>query len=495
MGTYPEILLQYTKSRSLVNGKVDEETWRIVNSLHTRTVGEWAHSEHCHVLSWLVNECLESKRLRGIIDSRMVAHATLSKESAKAKRAAEAAKAEKDAAATQTNQEPKEGEGANDKELTKAADGAPTDADATDAVPAPQSEPDKDIVDPDEQRRKEKMLKLRIRAQTVGRDRNRTAYFWNLAHDSSCIYAHHSDNTWSKIRTESELAETEKSLNVNGVRELRLSKNIAAIRTDIVDGMKIAAEIAMFPASVPVNNRENVDVWKQSAQREVHAVNYIHNALALLIRDIKPIANVSPDGTPSGWRMWTRMLGEASSKAELLQCVLQIEETIYAMSDAPRMVLNNKKAHPEVIIQSTNDELNPQHGAPTDVPGKESGQNVDDDIAEGGVDDAGSLKDKDAAAYVQYENEWWELIIPGDTATAKRRLWRTDKERLIWQEAMTTANSIARIAYGVAMLVSYSRQLIITLERQRQAKAAAALRAEAMEDREFTYERGGYRHY
>ena len=216
------------------------------------------------------------------------------------------------------------------------------------------------------------MFQLRTLAQTIGHDRNRTAYFWNLAQDSSCIYAHHSDDTWSKISSEAELADTEKSLNLKGIRELRLSKNITAIRNDIVNGMNIAAEIAMFPASVPVKNRENVEMWTQSAQREVHASNYIRNTLSLLIRDIKQIADVSPDGTRSGWRTWTLTLSEANSKAELLQCVLEMEETIYAMSDAPRMILSGKNAPAESIIQWTNDQLHAQNGLSSDVYVKES---------------------------------------------------------------------------------------------------------------------------
>ena len=497
MGTYPEILLQYAKSKFHAAGTVDEETLRIVSSLQTRTVGEWSHSEHCHVLSWLVNECLESKTIHAIIDTRINERAALSKEITKAKRAAELAKSEKDAAAaTQQAQDAQNGENANDEEPTETVEDKPTDTDVDAGIATvPSPEKPEEVIDAEEQRRKEKMFQLRTRAQTIGHDRNRTAYFWNLAQDSSCIYAHHSDDTWSKISSEAELADTEKSLNLKGIRELRLSKNITAIRNDIVDGMNIAAEIAMFPASVPVKNRENIELWAQNARREVHASNYIRNALSLLIRDIKQIADVSPDGTRSGWRTWTRTLSEANSKAELLQCVLQMEETIYAMSDAPRMILSGKNAPAESIIQWTNDQLHAQNGVSSDVYVKESGDSPDDGEITREEDEDKDEIEEDAVAYVPYDNDWWELIIPSDTANAKRRLWRTDQERLIWQEAMNKASSIARLAYGVAMLTAYSRQLILALERQRQTTAAAVLKAEALEDRAFMYERGGYKHY
>ena len=231
------------------------------------------------------------------------------------------------------------------------------------------------------------------------------------------------------------------------------------------------------------------------SEREVHAANYIRNTLSLLIRDIKQIADVSPDGTRSGWRTWTRTLSEANSKAELLQCALQMEEAIYAMSDAPRMLLSGKNAPAESIIQWTNDQLHAQNGVSSDVYVKQSGESPDDGEITRDEDEDKDKIEGDAVAYVPYDNDWWELIIPSDTANAKRRLWRTDQERLIWQEAMNKANSIARLAYGVAMLTAYSRQLILVLERQRQTTAAAVLKAEALEDRAFMYERGGYKHY
>jgi hypothetical protein len=58
-----------------------------------------------------------------------------------------------------------------------------------------------------------------------------------------------------------------------------------------------------------------------------------------------------------------------------------------------------------------------------------------------------------------YSYEWWELIIPDEKVSTRRRVWKTNQQRAIWREAMSNAKSFVRLAYGAAMLTFYSRNL------------------------------------
>jgi hypothetical protein len=127
----------------------------------------------------------------------------------------------------------------------------------------------------------------------------------------------------------------------------------------------------------------------------------------------------APDGTMSGWRIWGRELEKTTELTEMIRYLMQIEEAMVEMCDLPRDV-TAKDANGSAI-NASNERLMASH-------------------------------------------EWWELIIPSDEKKAGKRLWRTNQERAIWQEAMSTSDTYARIAYGAAMLESYSRPIFEFLE-------------------------------
>jgi len=473
LGTYPEILMQYTKAKFHAGGVVDEETRRTVASLQTKTIGEWTCSEHCQVLAWLTNECAESKKFHDIIEQRAI-EARRSKVNPGRKRVVANNPEQIVAlAVTEPNME-LNGELIRD-EIAQ---------DESAQIVAQEGYVKELTLRDSEAKRIEVQERMwRSRAETLGHDRNQSVYYWNLASETSCVYVHHLDNSWSKIDSETQLIEMENSLNVNGIRELELSKKLGAVRSEVVHGMLTTS--AKFHLRDTLRNHE--ELWNINARQELHAIKYINDALVELVRDVKHVVNKAPDGTQSGWRCWTRKLSEAITKSELVNCALEMEEFIFKMSDPPRLVLQGKHAPPESIIQWTNDRLYAQRhiGVATD-------SHIDALPASGLRDD-----DESDGDILRADNDWWELIIPNDGSfsTTKRKLWKTEQERLIWKEAMTKAHSLTRVAYGIAMLKAYSRQLLLMLDKQQKEAAAEAIRLEELEDRMYASERGGYGYY
>ena len=434
-GTFPEIMKQFAKEKSRV-GQIDEVTLVTINALKEKRIGMFTPEEHTRVLAWLCGECFEAPEVNKEVNRRVKALEDLSKEKESDKTIESAFEKEYKKLAPQLRDANALVKNASAELIQKVqAHEALISLPQSDAEPPSESQSDfrallearsllreteakKNEIVAQAAKRRRQFQEERIRSNCLGQDRNGTKYYWNLSYSSGTLLAIHGDGSWSKLTTEQQLREWSKSLNTKGIRERRLHKNVAEIRAEIVAAFKQAESEAMnaFPKS---SQRAKVDRWNEIAARETLSMEGAKRIIQLLMADVVNCEVSAPDGTMSGWRIWGRELEKTTELTEMIRYLMQIEDAMVEICELPRDVTAvdaNGSA-----INASNERLMANH-------------------------------------------EWWELIIPSDEKKAAKRLWRTNQERAIWREAMSTSDTYARIAYGAAMLESYSRPLFEFLE-------------------------------
>lgn len=434
-GTFPEIMKQFAKEKSRV-GQIDAVTLSTINALTEKRIGMFTPEEHTRVLDWLCGECFEAPEVNKEVNRRVKALEDLSKEKESDKAIENAFEKEYKKLAPQLRDANALVKNASDELIQKvqAHEALITLPQSDVEVPTElqsdvraflearsllkETEAKKNEIAAQAAKRRRQFQEERIRSNCLGQDRNGTKYYWNLSYSSGALLAIHVDGTWSKLTTEQQLREWSKSLNTKGIREHRLHKNVAEIRAELVAAFRQAELEAMnaFPKS---SQRTKVERWNEIAARETLSMEGAKRIIQLLMADVVNCEVSAPDGTMSGWRIWGRELEKTTELTEMIRYLMQIEEAMVEMCDLPRDV-TAKDANGSAI-NASNERLMASH-------------------------------------------EWWELIIPSDEKKAGKRLWRTNQERAIWQEAMSTCDTYARIAYGAAMLESYSRPLFEFLE-------------------------------
>lgn len=434
-GSFPEIIRQYAKVKSRIGG-IDDTTLRLVGLLKSKVIGLFLPDEHAKLVAWLCKECCDAPALSKEIDERLANMSALRRN-----------RQREDSQAAEFNKEYKKAlESASmtiyeAHELIAQAGGEST-AESAESQRLVEAQNLVDLVRQNElelekqrgidKTRAEQNETNRVRAACLGQDRNGTQYFWRLANDSSALIASHKSGEWSRYVNEDQVLELLKSLNEKGVRELRLAKNIRKVQNNMIDALvKAESEVALPKTSLRMSNPEG---WESIAVRETLAMETTRHNIALMMHDLMDQNALAPDGTMRGWSIWSRDLNRETSLTELVRYLFQIEETLLELS--PEI----KKGH----------DISAEGSAIATAVAKVRLHSINEANLDAEISD-------------DYDYEWWELIIPDDDGKKRRAIWKFE-ERPIWREAMSTATSCARVAYGAAMLRSYSRDLIASLK-------------------------------
>ena len=442
-GTFPEVLQHYVKVKVNLSA-LHESAYETVDLLKHKLIGDLSADEHTCILAWLCRECSETRVISKELDTRVLKLEQLRKERQRQdnvilQQEKELAKSrETDSTALDKARKLIEEEDSRlpTMPLENDVDESKVDALAKARTAVETEDKLKELTETREanaiQRQREDD-ETRIRARCLGLDRHGTKYYWNIALDASAVFACATDETWSQFTCEGQVKTLRASLNEKGIRERKLARNIDRTMADMTAGFERVQFESMFPKS---NLRKNPEAWVEISARETLALEHTRRSISLLMADVVNYNASAPDGTMSGWRIWGRELNRLSDLKELTRYLFQIEETILEMSELPKDMVDTSRS----AIETTNEIL--RETVRREMMAAEL--NGDETIA---------------PFNATYSYEWWELIIPDEKGSTRRRVWKTNQQRAIWREAMSNAKSFVRLAYGAAMLTFYSRNL------------------------------------
>ena len=442
-GTFPEVLQHYVKVKVNLSA-LHESAYETVDLLKHKLIGDLSADEHTCILAWLCRECSETRVISKELDTRVLKLEQLRKERQRQdnvilQQEKELAKSrETDSTALDKARKLIEEEDSRlpTMPLENDVDESKVDALAKARTAVETEDKLKELTETREanaiQRQREDD-EIKIRARCLGLDRHGTKYYWNIALDASAVFACATDETWSQFTCEGQVKTLRASLNEKGIRERKLARNIDRTMADMTAGFERVQFESMFPKS---NLRKNPEAWVEISARETLALEHTRRSISLLMADVVNYNASAPDGTMSGWRIWGRELNRLSDLKELTRYLFQIEETILEMSELPKDMVDTSRS----AIETTNEIL--RETVRREMMAAEL--NGDETIA---------------PFNATYSYEWWELIIPDEKVSTRRRVWKTNQQRAIWREAMSNAKSFVRLAYGAAMLTFYSRNL------------------------------------
>lgn len=442
-GTFPEVLQHYVKVKINLSAS-RESAYETVDLLKDKLIGDLSADEHTCILAWLCRECSETRFISKEVDARVLKLESLRKERQRkdnviSQQEKELAKSrETDATLLEEARKLIEEEDSRLPTMTSEndVDESKMDALAKARTVVETEDKLKELSETREANAVQRQLEddeIKIRARCLGLDRHGTKYYWNIALDASAIFACSTDETWSQFTCEEQVKALRASLNEKGIQERRLARNIDRTLADMTAGFERIQFESMFPKS---NLRKNPEAWLEISARETLALEYTRRSISLLMADVVNYNASAPDGTMSGWRIWGRELNRLSDLKELTRYLFQIEETILEMSELPKDMVDTSRS----AIESTNEIL--RENARRAMMAAEL--NGDESVV---------------PFNVSYSYEWWELIIPDEKVSSRRRVWKTNQQRAIWREAMSDAKSFVRLAYGASMLTFYSRNL------------------------------------
>jgi len=463
-GTYPEVLQHYFKVKRRL-GLEETDCYKVVLSLEDRVLAELTPAEHSALLISLCRDSAASELVRELVDSRVNTLDNLRRKRQREDARAVAYDKQREKLLIQAKPEGTEKtDTANEGELNAIQDNDPNikstsspGANEPDSMQLSETKVDEEHEaelkrreDAIHQRNNEDAT-FRIRPLCLGVDRNQSKYYWNFASNTSAIFQWNVDQTWAKITTEDEFEALRKSLNKRGVREKRLLKRLEITRKEILDVFNAEGDGMVFPKST-LTRSKNEEMWLEIARRETEAMESLRSGISLLMADVVEHDAVAPDGTMSGWRIWGRELTRTSALEDLRRHLLQMEDTVADLGETPKDIINSEGS----AIEWTNKRL------------REANQQVEN-----------HLEDEVGEPLPVYEDlEWWELIIPTDSSKQKKhkRVWDSNQQRAIWREAMENATCMARLAYGCAMLTSFSRSIFLSLGDVKAKKRRSSMR-------------------
>jgi len=442
-GTFPEVLQHYVKVKVNLSS-LRESAYETVDLLKDKVIGDLSADEHTCILAWLCRECSETRFISKEVDARVLKLESLRKERQRkdnviSQQEKELAKSrETGAALLEEARKLIEEEDSRLPTMTSEndVDESKMDALAKARTVVETEDKLKELSETREANAVQRQLEddeIKIRARCLGLDRHGTKYYWNIALDASAIFACAVDETWSQFTCEEQVKALRASLNEKGIQERRLARNIDRALADMTAGFERIQFESMFPKS---NLRKNPEAWLEISARETLALENTRRSISLLMADVVNYNAPAPDGTMSGWRIWGRELNRLSDLKELTRYLFQIEETILEMSELPKDTVDTSRS----AIEITNEIL--RENARRAMMAAEL--NGDESVV---------------PFNVSYSYEWWELIIPDEKVSSRRRVWKTNQQRAIWREAMSDAKTFVRLAYGAAMLTFYSRNL------------------------------------
>lgn len=442
-GTFPEVLQHYVKVKVNLSS-LHESAYETVDLLKDKVIGDLSADEHTCILAWLCRECSETRFISKEVDARVLKLESLRKERQRkdnviSQQEKELAKSrETGAALLEEARKLIEEEDSRLPTMTSEndVDESKMDALAKARTVVETEDKLKELSETREANAVQRQLEddeIKIRARCLGLDRHGTKYYWNIALDASAIFACAVDETWSQFTCEEQVKALRASLNEKGIQERRLARNIDRALADMTAGFERIQFESMFPKS---NLRKNPEAWLEISARETLALENTRRSISLLMADVVNYNAPAPDGTMSGWRIWGRELNRLSDLKELTRYLFQIEETILEMSELPKDTVDTSRS----AIETTNEIL--RENARRAMMAAEL--NGDESVV---------------PFNASYSYEWWELIIPDEKVSSRRRVWKTNQQRAIWREAMSDAKTFVRLAYGAAMLTFYSRNL------------------------------------
>lgn len=365
----------------------------------------------------------------------------------------------------------------------------------------------------------EKMEKLALRRAPLGLDRQYRRYWWGIGAHRPALYVEDAQGKWGVISSAEDLQALMASLDRRGVRELALAQAIEKK----LDVMELAMRRAGMGAGAADKTR---DKWtkeerpapmrqssRQSRQPEffvpsadagkpqsgggsgvakhapsaalvalnmgVSELTSFEEAVDTLLSIQQGAAEADIEGPgPKGWTQWVtevswagkgKVVRDGDDKATPAASAALLRNTLHIKAIELEACLAAASDEPERDDEETSDgEEGPSAAEGANGKGSRAGEETDADDGPRPSESLKVLESVDAT-----------FTSPAKLPKDIRQLWRTARERALWQADVGQAGTSARLAYLVAVLELQAAPLLRTLRRTVHGPTPVAVKKQA----------------